>query len=299
MLLALDVGNSSVKIGAFRGSDLVGRWSVPTVHNHNARDWSVLVGDLFSSVAKIEHLEGIVLASVVPALNAPFDEMGKRHFGVTTLFATSHIDTGVTVRYDDPSELGADRLVNSAAAFHHYGGPSLIIDIGTAINFDVVSAEGEFLGGFICPGIGMSLQSLHENTARLPTVDFHRPAGLIGTNTVQCIRSGIYYGVAGMIDGIVERVKATFVEEMTVIATGGHARAIAAESRLINEINEDLTLKGLETIWRRNQTRPACPAELFANRTEWNSETAPPISVIAFASSKYEDASLREQQNRD
>ena len=258
MLLAVDVGNSYVKIGAFRGSDLVSRWRVPTVHHHNARDWSVLVGDLFWSVAKIEHLEGIVLSSVVPALDASLAEMGKHHFGVKALFVTSKIDTGVTVRYDDPSELGADRLVNSAAAFHHYGGPSLIVDIGTAINFDVVSAEGEFLGGFICPGIGMSLQSLHKKTARLPTVDFHRPAGLIGTNTVRCIQSGIYYGIAGMIDGIAERVKATFVDEMTVIATGGHAREIAAESRLISEIDEDLTLKGLETIWRRNSF--ACEA---------------------------------------
>lgn len=258
MLLAIDVGNSAVKIGAFRGSDLVGRWRVPTVRRHGTSDWSVLVSDLLCSVAKIEPVEGIVLASVVPALDASFAEM-TCHFGVKTLVVTSDIDTGITIRYDNPSELGADRLANSAAAFRQYGGPSLVVDIGTAINFDVISSEGEFLGGFICPGIGMFLQSLHEKTARLPTVDFHPPSGLIGTNTLRCIRSGIYYGVAGMIDGIAQRVKATFLEEITVIATGGHAREIAAESRFINEINEDLTLQGLETIWHRNQTKTSCP----------------------------------------
>jgi type III pantothenate kinase len=254
MLLAIDVGNSSVKVGAFQGSNLIGRWRLSTVYSHTARDWSDLIRRLCSSTARMENLEGIVIASVVPVLDAPLAVMGERYFGVETLFVTPDTDTGVKVRYDKPGELGADRLVNSAAAFHRYGGPALIVDLGTAINFDIVSAEGEFLGGLICPGIEMCLQALHARTARLPIVDFRRPASLIGTNTVRCIRSGMYYGLAGMIDGIAERVIAEFAGKMIVIATGGHAQKIAAESRLIKEINEELTLQGLETIWRRNQT---------------------------------------------
>jgi pantothenate kinase type III len=178
---------------------------------------------------------------------------GRALFGVQTLFITSDTDTGVKVRYDDPSRLGADRLVNGATAFRRYGGPALIVDVGTAINLDVVSADGEFLGGIICPGIEMCLQSLYEKTARLPSVEFCRPVSLIGTNTEHCIRSGIYYGLAGMIDGIAQRAMAEISGKMTVIGIGGHVREIAAESRFINEINEDLTLEGLQAIWHRNR----------------------------------------------
>jgi type III pantothenate kinase len=255
MLLALDVGNTNVKVGVFEGSKLIGPWQLSTVHNRTGREWSALIRGVSPYMPKLDSLEGIVIVSVVPILQPAFATMGAQYFGATTLFVTPNTDTGLKMRYDNPSELGADRLVNSTAAFNRYGGPTLVVDVGTAINFDVVSENGEFLGGMICPGIEMCLRGLHAMTARLPLVELRRPASVIGTGTVHCIRSGIYYGLAGMIDGIAERVSAELGDEVTVIGTGGQSREISAASRVMKEINENLTLQGLEYIWRRNQTR--------------------------------------------
>ena len=253
MLLALDAGNTNITIGAFEGPALLGRWRLRTIHEQTADEWGVLMRNLFAlSSLDLSHVDGIIIASVVPTLDATLAAMAERYFHTTPLFITPATDIGIKVLYDNPREVGADRVVNGVAAFNRYGGPCVVVDLGTTINFDVVSANAEYLGGMICPGIGMSIGGLFSKTARLPMVDFREPERLIGKNTVNSIQSGLYYGFAGMIDGILERVIAQLGSQTRTVATGGQARLIVPASKYLKEINEDLTLEGLEIIWRRN-----------------------------------------------
>ncbi len=209
MLLALDAGNSNITIGAFEETRLIGRWRLRTIHEQTADEWGVLMRNLFALASlDLARVDGIIIASVVPTLDAPLRAMAQRYFQTTPLFVTPDTDIGLKVLYDNPREVGADRVVNGVAAFHRYGGPSVVVDLGTTINFDVVSANAEYLGGMICPGIGMSISGLFAKTARLPMVDLREPDRLIGKNTVSSIQSGLYYGFAGLIDGIVGRVVA-------------------------------------------------------------------------------------------
>jgi type III pantothenate kinase len=253
MLLALDVGNTNVTIGTFDGERLAGRWRLRTIHEQTADEWGILIRNLFSlSSLDLAAVDGVIISSVVPAVDQPLEAMSQRYFGRKPIFVNYLTNLGLTVRYDNPREVGADRLVNGVAGFRKYGGPVVVVDLGTTINFDVVSAPGEYLGGVICPGIGMSISGLFARTARLPMVDFREPEKLIGSNTVGSITSGLYYGFVGMIDGILERLAAELGPEMKTVATGGQGHMIVRSSRWVKVYEEDLTLEGLRFIWDRN-----------------------------------------------
>ncbi|MEK7408701.1 MAG: type III pantothenate kinase [Acidobacteriota bacterium] len=255
MLLALDVGNTNVTIGAFDGARLAGRWRLSTVHQQTADEWGILTRNLFAlSSLDLARVDGIVIASVVPPLDSALAQMARDYFGTSAMFVTSETDTGLRIRYDNPREVGADRIVNGVAAFHRYGGPCVVVDLGTAITFDAISAEAEYLGGLICPGIGITVESLFAKTARLPLVDFRQPERLIGANTVASMQSGLYYGAIGMIDGVLERLIAELGPRTRTVATGGQAHLIVSGSRYLKDVDENLTLAGLQLIWER--TRP-------------------------------------------
>ena len=256
MLLAMDAGNTNITIGAFEGRELTQSWRLRTIHEQTADEWGILMRNLFALAAlDLSKVDGIIIASVVPQLDATLTAMVKRYFHTEPLFVTPETDLGIKVLYENPREVGADRVVNGVAAFHRYGGPCVVVDLGTTINFDVVSAHGEYLGGMICPGIGMSISGLFARTAKLPMVDFREPPGLIGKNTIHSIQSGVYYGFAGLIDGILERAMAELGPDTKTIATGGQARMIVPALKHLKIVDEDLTLSGLQILWERNRSR--------------------------------------------
>ena len=254
MLLALDAGNSNITIGAFEERSLIGRWRLRTVLDQTADEWGVLLSNLFSlSTLDLGGVDGVVISSVVPPLDSSLAQMSEQYFHQPAMFVTPETDTGLVIEYEVPSEVGADRIVNSVAAFAKYGGPCVIVDLGTAITFDAVSASGRYLGGLIAPGINVAIEALFAKTARLPMVDFREPGKLIGTNTVASIHSGLYYGAVGLIDGILERLIKELGPRTRMVATGGQAHLITRGSRYLKDVDDDLTLEGLQLIWQRNQ----------------------------------------------
>jgi type III pantothenate kinase len=253
VLLALDAGNTNITIGAFEGRDLVCQWRLRTVHDQTADEWGILLHNLFSPAGlDIAKVDGIIISSVVPPIDSTLAFMTQRYFHTDAMFVGPRTNIGLKIRYDNPNEVGADRLVNGVAGFYKYGGPCVVVDMGTTINFDCISRDAEYLGGAIAVGIGISINALFSKTARLPKVDFRPPKDVIGTNTVASIQSGLYFGAIGMIDGILERVIDKLGCATKVIATGGQAHLIVEGSRYLKIYDEHLTLQGLQMIWERN-----------------------------------------------
>jgi type III pantothenate kinase len=273
MLLAIDVGNTNTVLGLYRleeekpGSpatglgrwggkpELAANWRVTTHSAQTADEYGVLFVNLFKMNGMAPNqVSHIIISSVVPPIDSTLRQVCENYFHTQPLFVEPGIKTGMPVLVDNPSELGADRLVNAIAAFERYGGPCVVVDFGTATTFDVISAKGEYLGGAIAPGLGISAEALFSRTARLSRVDIRRPAKVIGTNTVTHLQSGLYYGYIGLVDGILARIMAELGEQPRVIATGGLARQIAEDSRFIAEIDDMLTLDGLLILFERNRT---------------------------------------------
>jgi type III pantothenate kinase len=252
-LLVVDLGNTNIVLGVYRGAELVSSWRLATARERTADEYGILARQLVGDSLHA-NLEGAIVASVVPPLNGAMTFMVQKYFGVEPMFVEPGVKTGIAIHVDNPLEVGADRIVNCAAAHHAYGGPTVIVDFGTATTFDVVTANAEFIGGVIAPGLNISAEALFARAARLPRVDVRRPENVIGTNTVVNMQSGIYFGYLGLVDGILARIKREVPDVQRVVATGGLASQFADDSEHIEVVDPELTLKGLKLIYDRNRT---------------------------------------------
>lgn len=258
MLLVIDIGNSNVTVGMFRGQDLAASWRLRTEVHRTADEYAVLMKSLLAGDGlSPSDIMDCVLASVVPPLTSTLQDAVSRHMGIQPLVVEAGIKTGVRICTDNPREVGADRIVNTLAAYRLYGGPAIVIDFGTATTFDVVSEEGDYLGGAIAPGLELAVEALFQHAAKLPMVELVRPNHAIGKNTVASMQSGLIFGYVGLVEGIIRRIKRELGGKARVIATGGLAEIIARETPLVELSDPQLTLVGLRLIHELNRGRQA------------------------------------------
>ena len=252
MLLVIDVGNTNTSLGVYNGAELVKHWRLTTARARTIDEYGVHARNLFA-LAELDFkaITAVTIASVVPQLNFTLKKMAEVYFHHTPLFIDNTIDTGLEILYEPPSDVGADRIVDAVAAVHKYGAPCIVVDFGTATTFNAVDAQKRYLGGVITPGINISFEALFERAARLPRVEIKRPRSVIGSSTVTAIQSGMYYGYAGLVDGILRRMREELEGTTRVVATGGLASLIAPGSEQIEAVDDTLTLDGLRLVHER------------------------------------------------
>jgi type III pantothenate kinase len=253
MLLTIDVGNTNTVLGVFEGASLLAHWRLTTRREQTADEYGILVRNLFAASAlDPARVDAVALASVVPPLTPVLVELARQYLSQEALVIGPGVKTGMPILYEPPGDVGADRIVNGVAAFAAYGGPVIVVDFGTATTFDVITRRGEYVGGVICPGIGISADALFQRAARLPRVDVRNPGRVVGRSTVGSIQSGLYFGYGAMCEGLIARIRAELDEPVRVVATGGLAETLATEIPSIEAVDPVLTLTGLRLIWERN-----------------------------------------------
>src|SRR5678816_4433166 len=255
MLLVIDAGNTNTSLGVFNGAELVAHWRLTTARSRTVDEYGVHARNLFELAGlDFKAIDAIAIASVVPPLNYTLKTMAETYFHLTPLFIDHSTDTGLKILYEPASDVGADRIVDAVAAVARHGSPCIVVDFGTATTFNAINAAGEYVGGLITPGIMISSEALFSRTAKLPRVDIKRPQQVIGSSTVAAMQSGLYYGYAGLVDGVLERMIEEIGTKPRIIATGGLAPLIATGSKYIDKVDDTLTLEGLRLIYERTQS---------------------------------------------
>ncbi|KHF38315.1 type III pantothenate kinase [Halalkalibacter okhensis] len=253
MIMVVDVGNTNIVLGVYKGKELHYHWRIATSRQKTEDEWAMSLKGLFEhEKLSFEEIEGIIISSVVPPIMYTLELMCKKYFGIKPMVIGPGIKTGLNVKYDNPKDVGADRIVNAVAAIQLYGSPLIVVDFGTATTYCYINEERQYMGGAISPGISISTEALYTRASKLPRIEIAKPKNVLGTNTVHAMQAGIFYGYVGQVDGIVKRMKAQAKEVPTVIATGGMASLIASETETIDVVEPFLTLKGLQMIYEKN-----------------------------------------------